>query len=122
MNIPDALVDEHSIRQTNLIVDYIGIDPLRFRELIDIFLSGEYRLVQRATWPLGICSQFHPELVDPHLPNLVDQLERDDVHDIGDAGCSRALYAVRLQRVETSGSLDGETCSKCLLIKSLRDQ
>ncbi len=108
MNIRDALVDEHSIRQTNLIVDYIGIDPLRFRELIDIFLSGEYRLAQRAAWPLGICSQFHPELVDPHLRKLVDQLERDDVHDAVKRNVTRLL-----QYIEIPDGLRGRILDIC---------
>lgn len=44
MNIREALAAEHSIKQTNLIVEYIGIDPIRFEKLINIFLDGEYRL------------------------------------------------------------------------------
>ena len=96
MNIREALAAEHSIKQTNLIVEYIGTDPVRFRELIDIFLDGEYRLTQRAAWPLGICSQFHPELVQPHLTKLVDQLERDDVHDAVKRNVTRLLQYVEI--------------------------
>lgn len=108
MNIREALSAEHSIRQTNLIVEYIGTDPTRFSELIDIFLDSEYRLTQRAAWPLGICSQFHPELAVPHLSKLVDQLERDDVHDAVKRNVARLL-----QYVEIPDKLRGRILDIC---------
>ncbi len=106
MNIREALRDEHSIRQTNLIVEYIGTDPSRFQELIDVFIAGEYRLTQRAAWPLGICSQFHPELVDPHLAKLVDQLDRDDVHDAVKRNVTRLLQYVEIPPKPSGRILD----------------
>ncbi len=42
MNIREALEAEHSKRQTMAIVEYVGSDAGRFRELMDIFLSGEF--------------------------------------------------------------------------------
>lgn len=108
MNIRDALSAEHSIRQTNLIVEYIGTDPTRFRELMDIFLGAEYRLTQRAAWSLGICSQFHPELAAPHLSKLVDQLERDDVHDAVKRNVTRLL-----QYIEIPDELSGRILDIC---------
>ncbi len=108
MNIREALSAEHSIRQTNQIVEHIGTDPTRFRELIDIFLDSDYRLAQRAAWPLGICSQFHPELVGPHLSKLVDQLERDDVHDAVKRNVTRIL-----QYVDIPNELSGRILDIC---------
>ena len=81
MNLEKALLQEHSKKLANRIVNYEGADRERFAELIKLFLSGEYRLTQRAAWPLSYCVQFHPSLVGPHLNKLVKQLYRSDVHN-----------------------------------------
>ncbi len=96
MNIREAIEAEHSIRQTNAIVDYIGTDAARFNELVEIFLGNEYRPTQRAAWPLTYCAQLHPELVKPHLANLIDQLERTDVHDAVIRNVARMLKFVEI--------------------------
>lgn len=80
MNIREALSAEHSKRQTMRIVKYVGNDPSRFRELMDVFLSDEYRPVQRASWSVNCCVEEHPQLVAPYFTKLIRLLERDDVH------------------------------------------
>ena len=108
MNIREALAAEHSIRTTNAIVEYIGSDAARFTELVEIFLGDEYRSTQRAAWPLGYCVQLHPEIVKPHLTKLVDQLERDDVHDAVIRNVTRLL-----QYVEIPENLQGKVLDIC---------
>ena len=108
MNIREALAAEHSIRTTNSIVEYIGSDAARFQELVDIFLGNEYRPTQRAAWPLSYCVQLHPEIVKPHLAHLVDQLERDDVHDAVIRNVTRLL-----QYVEIPEKLQGKVLDIC---------
>lgn len=80
MNIRDALAAEHSKRQTLEIVKYVGNDPKRFRELMNVFLSDEYRPVQRSSWSVNCCVEKHPELAMPYFSKLLALLERDDVH------------------------------------------
>ena len=80
MNIREALAAEHSKRQTMKIVNYIGDDPQRFKELMKVFLSDEYRPVQRASWSVNCCVENHPNLALPYFPKLLTILERDDVH------------------------------------------
>ena len=80
MNIRAALAAEHSKRQTMKIVKYVGADPLRFKELMKVFLSDEYRPVQRASWSVNCCVENHPKLALPYFPKLLAILERDDVH------------------------------------------
>jgi len=80
MNIRDALAAEHSKRQTMKIVRYVGDDPKRFKELMDVFLSDEYRPVQRASWSVNCCVEEHPELATPYFTKLIKWLQRDDVH------------------------------------------
>ena len=80
MNIREALAVEHSKKQTMKIVKYVGDDPLRFKELMKVFLSDEYRPVQRASWSVNCCVENHPKLALPYFPKLLAILERDDVH------------------------------------------
>jgi hypothetical protein len=80
MDIKRALLDEHSKKQTMRIVNFIGSDKKRFKKLFDIFLNGEYRVKQRAAWPLGYVSIEYPELIFPHLSKLIEKLRQKDLH------------------------------------------
>jgi hypothetical protein len=109
MNIREALRAEHSKRQTMAIVEYIGSDPKRFAELMSIFFEGEYRLTQRAAWPMNYCAERQPQLISPYLSRLVNQLERDDVHDAVKRNALRLMQFVDVPR-----RLKGKTYSICV--------
>ncbi len=70
------LLDAHSRVQAEAIAAYIGRSEERMGELIELFLHDEYRVVQRAAWPLSLVAEQHPELVAPHLEAMV--LRMDD--------------------------------------------
>jgi hypothetical protein len=76
MNLKDALLREYSRAQMLRITDYIGEDPKRFRELLTLFIGDNYRITQRAAWPLSHCVEKHPHLLDKYLTTLLDQLEK----------------------------------------------
>jgi hypothetical protein len=80
MDILKLLRREHSKKQTDKIVAYIGDDAARFAELIRLFFKGEYRITQRAAWPLSYCVRRHPELIAPYYKQLLDNLQRKDIH------------------------------------------
>ena len=80
MDLKKLLAAEHSKKQTDRIVAYVGGDPQRFAALIKLFFEGEYRITQRAAWPLSYCVRYHPELVEPYYKRLLDNLERKDIH------------------------------------------
>jgi hypothetical protein len=80
MDILTLLKKEHSKKQTSRIVDYIGDDKGRFGQLIRLFFNGEYRITQRAAWPLSYCVRRHPELITPYYKQLLDNLRRKDIH------------------------------------------
>ena len=80
MDIREALAAEHSKRQTMAIVDYVGDDPARFAELMKVFLSNEYRPVQRSSWSVNCCVEKYPHLALPYFSKLLGMLERDDIH------------------------------------------
>jgi hypothetical protein len=79
MDILQSLTREHSKKQTDRIVSFIGADKGRFAVLIKLFFAGEYRITQRAAWPLSYCVGAHPELIDPYFKRLLDNLERSDI-------------------------------------------
>lgn len=80
MDLHQLLKDEHSKKQTDRIVKYVGQDKERFAQLIKLFFRGEYRITQRAAWPLSYCVRNHPELINPYFKQLLDNLDRQDIH------------------------------------------
>ncbi len=98
MNIRQALQSEHSKRQTTAIVEYIGDDADRFAELMKIFFAGEYRLTQRAAWPMNYCAEQHSQLIQPYLPKLMKCLERDDMHDAVKRNIVRLLQYIEIPK------------------------
>lgn len=59
---------------------YIGPNPTLFNQLITIFLEGPYRVSQRASWPLSICVEHHPELIKPYLGTILKVLKKENEH------------------------------------------
>lgn len=109
MNIRQALLDEHSKRQTMKIAGFIGADADKFNKLIKIFFSDEYVLAQRAGWAVSYCAEQNPQLIRPYLKKLLDRLERDDVHDAVKRNIVRLL-----QYVEIPEKLLGRVYSQCI--------
>ncbi len=104
MILKSALLKEHSLRQTRKLADYIGIDKNRFKELIEIVLSDDEILAQRAAWVLGTHGENHPELIIPHLKHLLRQLDKP-VHDAVKRNILRVLqYVVIPPRFESEAA------------------
>lgn len=80
MKIRDELLSVHSKAQASRICDYVGGDPKRFQELFALMLGPDYRVTQRAAWPVSYCVERHPELIEPYWGKLAGQLERENAH------------------------------------------
>jgi hypothetical protein len=76
---------------------------------MDIFLEGQYRLTQRAAWPISVCAETHPELIEPYLNKLVDLLPRRDIHNAVKRNIVRLL-----QFAEIPKKLRGKVFSHCI--------
>jgi hypothetical protein len=98
LNIRQLLQEEHSKKQTSRIVRYIGADKTRFAVLIELFFKGEYRITQRAAWPLSYCVREHPELIRPYFKRLLDNLARKDIHVAVIRNTVRLLQDVEIPR------------------------
>jgi hypothetical protein len=79
MDLLKLLHEEHSKKQTDRIVKYIGADKKRFSGLMKLFFKGEYRITQRAAWPMSNCVIRHPVLINPYFKPLLNNLARKDV-------------------------------------------
>lgn len=80
MNLRKTILAEHSKSQANKIVKWIGDDKKRFDGLVYLFLNDEYRVVQRAAWPLSDIAILHPHLVKPYIGKFVKLLSARDKH------------------------------------------
>ena len=98
MDIRQALMTEHSKRQTMAIVEFVGEDPKRFAELMKVFFAGDYRLTQRAAWPMNYCAERHPKLILPYLPKLLDCLTCEDMHAAVKRNVMRLLQYVEVPK------------------------
>jgi hypothetical protein len=108
MHLRDAILKEHSKTQTSRIVKYIGSDAKRFKELIRIFLTGPYRITQRAAWPISVVAESQPQLLKPHLKTILDFARKPNVHD------SVKRNAVRLlQFIDLPKNLHGNIAHLC---------
>jgi len=83
MNIQGELIKEkvHSKAHATEITNYACSSPTHFKELMDCFLSNDYRIGQRAAWSVSWAARARPDLMKPYIKNLVAQLGRTDVHN-----------------------------------------
>ncbi len=105
--IKEWLLKEHSKRNTQLIVAYVGNNSYRLKELLKIFSEGDKRLSKRAAWPLSYIAELHPALVKPHLRFIIRLLENSP-HDAIKRNVLRLL-----QYIKIPNSLIGKIADYC---------
>jgi hypothetical protein len=100
MDIRSEILKEHSKKQANKIVDYIGDNLHRFKVLVEVFLEGPYRVTQRAAWPLSLCAEQHPHLLKPHLSVLLKFVTKPGVHPAVQRNVMRLLQFVDIPKAK----------------------
>jgi len=80
MKLKETILKEHSKANCNRIVKWIGNNQEKFDELFFLFTGNEYRVIQRAAWPVSYCIQMHPQLIRKHFSRLLKNLENTNVH------------------------------------------
>ncbi len=81
MNIREELIKEHSKAQKDKIVAYIGNDKKKFAELMTLMLTAEYRVAQRAAYPVSYCVRKHPHLIRPWFGKMIKKMDDKIAHD-----------------------------------------
>ena len=108
MNLIDQLQKEHSRKNCDEIVDWVGSHVDRFNQLFQIFLLNDYRLEQRAAWPVSYCVLKHPDFIKNHFTELLKKMKSTGVHDAIKRNGVRLL-----QDVEIPGKYEGEIIEMC---------
>ena len=76
----EEILKEHSKAQCTRIVKWVAADQQRFDELFKLFLNDEYRVVQRAAWPVSSCVEENPAFIKKHFTNLLQNLNKPGIH------------------------------------------
>lgn len=108
MDLKKAIAAEHSKAQTGRIARYTGRSRERFNALVELFLSDDPVMQQRAGWPMSIVAEDQPGWVVPHLGRLVRLLARRDVHNAVIRHTVRALQYVKIPE-----EYQGEVMNTC---------
>jgi hypothetical protein len=98
MDLVKEILKEHSKTQAGKIVKYVGKDAARFKTLVNVFKAGPYRITQRAAWPLSICVEFYPDLVKPHVKELLVEISKPGAHNAVKRNIMRLLQYAELPR------------------------
>ena len=94
MDLKKRLNLGQSKTQTLEIVGYVNGRPDRFKQLVEIYLSGPYRITQRAAWPLSYCVEKWPYLIDNHWKKILQFIQKADANDAVRRNTMRLLQFV----------------------------
>lgn len=79
--LENLLLEEHSKKQTTLIVNYVGTDKNKFKSLVNLFLkSNNPKIRQRAAWPLSYAIETQPDFIHPYWSVFVVLLDQSGLH------------------------------------------
>jgi len=98
MNLREEILKEHSKAQCNKIVNWIGNSQKRFDELFELFLNDEYRVTQRAAWPLSYSVIAHPEFIKKNFSRLINNLKKPGLHNSIKRNSIRLLQGVYIPK------------------------
>lgn len=108
MNLREEILKEHSKPHALTIASYACESKNNFRELMQCFLSDDYRLAQRAAWSVSWAAKQKPEMIYPHIKDLVSVLNKKNVHDAVIRNSVRVL-----QEIEVPEKYQGEVMDAC---------
>lgn len=108
MDLRKTILKEHSKENCLKIVQWVGNNDKRFDRLLHVFYEGDYRLAQRAAWPVSVCVENNPVLVEGKLPALVKELEKEGKHDAVKRNILRIINHVVIPK-----KLEGVIMQRC---------
>lgn len=94
MNLVREILQEHSKKQCNKIVNWVGNDQERFNELFNLFLNAEYRIAQRVAWAVSYSVINHPALIRDNFEKLISNVKKPGIHDAVKRNTIRLLQNV----------------------------
>jgi hypothetical protein len=97
-NLREEILKEHSKAQCTTIVNWVGASQQRFDELFHLFLNDEYRVVQRAGWPVSYCVIAHPVLIKKNWAALIKNLQKPNLHNAVKRNSIRLLQDIDIPK------------------------
>ncbi|MCF0058279.1 hypothetical protein [Dyadobacter sp. CY356] len=118
MNIREELLKQqiHFKKHAIAITEFAVSSDKNFKELINCFLSKDMRVAQRAARSVSWAAEKYPEMVQPYVGILVDQLKRKDVHNAVIRNSLRVLEDLVIPQ-----KFHGEVMDACFLFLQNRE-
>jgi len=117
MDLRKTILSEHSKSNCNKIVKWVGNSQKRFDDLFYLFLNSEYRINQRAAWPLSYCVIDKPGFISKHFSKLLKNLHKPGIHDSVKRNTVRLL-----QHIDIPKKFHGEIMDICFRYISSPDE
>ena len=76
--------------------------------MFDLFLNDEYRVTQRAAWPISYCVIAHPQFIAGKFNQLIYNLKKPGIHNAIKRNTVRLLQAVAIPE-----EYEGEIMNLC---------
>ena len=108
MNLQAAILAEHSKEHALEIAHYACASKKHFKELMQCFMSNDYRLAQRAAWSVSWAAKQQPAMVMPYIKDLVAVLTKPGVHDAVVRNSVRVLESIPIPE-----AFHGEVMNAC---------
>ena len=108
MDLKQILNTNTSTENAKKIELWIGTDPDRMHQLMDLFFNGSFRENQLAAHPLMYISDNNPGLFKPFIELMVENLT-DDKHDAVIRNTLRVF-----QNIDLPENVEGEVFDKCM--------
>lgn len=94
LNLRNTILAEHSKKQCDKIVAWVGNDKKRFAELMKLMLHDEYRVAQRAAYPVSFSVRKHPNLITPWFAKMIKRMQEKNIHDAVRRNALRIFEAI----------------------------
>lgn len=108
VNLEQEILKEHSKQNVLRLTTWIGSDKKRFKELMELFLKGEYRVTQLSAWLVSHVADRHPELLEPYLDKMLKRMMEPEVH----VAVKRNVLRI-LEFIEVPRRLHGRVATLC---------
>jgi hypothetical protein len=118
MILREQILKEHSRKNCDAIVAWVGNSQKRFDELFSLFTNDEYRVVQRSAWPVSYCVEAHPTFIKKHYGTLLKKIKKPNIPDAVKRNTLRFLQFVELPK-----KFHGDLMNTCFeLVQSMQEK
>ena len=108
MELEKELLAVCSKDQVVTLVNWVGNDKNRFKQLMELFLEGESKLAQKSAWVIGHCAELNPDLVNPWLKAMIKKMHQQGLH-----GALKRNVVRIFQFVDIPRGLQGRVANLC---------